>query len=65
MSRIMINTVDSFQGQEKDIIIVSTVRSNSKRDIGFMKDERRINVALTRSRHLMIVVGHGNTLGSN
>jgi superfamily I DNA and/or RNA helicase len=61
----MINTVDSFQGQEKDIIIVSTVRSNKRKDIGFMKDERRINVALTRSRHLLIVVGHGDTIGSN
>ena len=63
--RVMINTVDSFQGQEKDIIIVSTVRANRRKDIGFMKDERRINVALTRSRHLMIVVGHGDTIGSN
>ena len=62
---MMINTVDSFQGQEKDIIIVSTVRSNKRKDIGFMKDERRINVALTRSRHLLIVVGHGDTIGSN
>ena len=61
----MINTVDSFQGQEKDIIIVSTVRSNERKDIGFMKDERRINVALTRARHLLIVVGNGNTIGSN
>lgn len=61
----MVNTVDSFQGQEKDIIIVSTVRANDRKDIGFMKDERRVNVALTRSRHLMIVVGHGDTLGSN
>ena len=61
----MINTVDSFQGQEKDIIIVSTVRANDRKDIGFMKDERRINVALTRSRHLMIIVGNGDTLGSN
>ena len=61
----MINTVDSFQGQEKDIIIVTTVRANGKRDIGFMKDERRVNVALTRSRHLMAVVGNGDTLGSN
>lgn len=63
--RVMINTVDSFQGQEKDIIIVSTVRSNNRKDIGFMKDERRVNVALTRGRHLLIVVGNGNTIGSN
>ena len=61
----MINTVDSFQGQEKDIIIVSMVRSNDFGEIGFMRDERRINVALTRSRHVLIVVGNGDTLGSN
>lgn len=41
------------------------VRANEKGDIGFMKDERRINVGLTRSRHLLIVIGHGDTLGSN
>jgi superfamily I DNA and/or RNA helicase len=61
----MVNTVDSFQGQEKDIIFMSTVRSNEKSNVGFMIDERRINVALTRSKYLLIVVGHGDTLGGN
>lgn len=61
----MINTVDSFQGQEKDIIIVSTARSNEKKSLGFLTDERRINVTLTRAKSLLIVVGNGNTLGSN
>jgi superfamily I DNA and/or RNA helicase len=61
----MINTVDSFQGQERDIIIVSTVRANNKERLGFITDERRINVTLTRSKFLMIIVGHGDTLGSN
>ena len=61
----MINTVDSFQGQEKDIIIISCVRSNEQANIGFLLDERRINVALTRAKHLMLVVGNGYTLGSN
>lgn len=61
----MINTVDSFQGQEKDIILVSTVRANDRKDIGFMKDERRINVAITRSKHLLIIIGNADTIGSN
>lgn len=61
----MINTVDSFQGQEKDIILVSTVRANDRKDIEFMKDERRINVAITLSKHLLIIIGNADTIGSN
>lgn len=66
---IFVNTIDSFQGQEKDVIIISCVRSSSSTDnkisVGFLVDERRINVALTRSRFLLIVVGNAYTLGSN
>ncbi len=61
----MINTIDSFQGQQKDLIIISTVRSNDRKQIGFLVDERRINVSLTRAKHAMIIIGNGDTLGSN
>ncbi len=55
--QIEIATVDSFQGRECDVIIYSTVRSNRKRAIGFLKDHRRINVALSRARDMLVVVG--------
>ena len=54
---IEIATVDSFQGRECDVVIYSTVRSNSNRSIGFLKDYRRINVALSRARDRLVVVG--------
>ncbi|CAN8070912.1 unnamed protein product [Agarophyton chilense] len=57
-----ISTVDSFQGQEKDVIIVSTVRSNENGKTGFLQDWRRLNVSITRARLLLIVVGHQKTL---
>ena len=55
--QIEIATVDSFQGRECDIVVYSTVRSNRDRRIGFLKDYRRINVALSRARDLLIIVG--------
>ena len=55
--QIEIATVDSFQGRECDGVVYSTVRSNSERRIGFLKDRRRINVALSRARDLLVVVG--------
>jgi ATP-dependent RNA/DNA helicase IGHMBP2 len=59
---IQVQTVDGFQGQEKDIIIISLVRSNGKQEIGFLKDLRRMNVAITRARKKLIVVGDSSTL---
>ncbi len=59
---ISINTVDGFQGQERDIILISLVRSNEAGDIGFLRDLRRMNVAITRARMKLIILGHARTL---
>ena len=64
-SKVEVGTVDSFQGREKDFIIVSCVRSNKKRSIGFLSNRRRINVALTRARYGLIIVGNETTLSKN
>ncbi|WP_258101745.1 AAA domain-containing protein [Marinoscillum pacificum] len=65
LKRITINSVDSFQGQERDIMLISLVRSNPNAEIGFLADERRMNVAMTRARHLLVMVGDSATLSSN
>ncbi len=59
---ITINTVDGFQGQERDVIIISLVRSNDDGQIGFLTDLRRMNVAITRARMKLIVIGNSQTL---
>ena len=59
------NTVDSFQGQERDIIIMSLVRSNDKGEIGFLKDYRRMNVAMTRAKLKLVMIGDSATLGQD
>ncbi len=60
--RITVNTVDSFQGQERDIIYISMTRSNSEGEIGFLSDIRRMNVAMTRAKMKLIVIGDSATL---
>lgn len=57
---VEVNTVDAYQGRDRDIIIYSVVRSNPEARIGFLKDERRLNVALSRARELLIIVGDDN-----
>ena len=59
---ITVNTVDGFQGQERDVILVSLVRSNDEGQIGFLRDLRRMNVAITRARMKLIIVGDSSTL---
>ncbi len=62
---ITIDTVDGFQGQERDIIVISLVRSNDKGSIGFLNDLRRMNVAITRARMKLIILGNAATLTHN
>lgn len=62
---ISINTIDGFQGQERDVIYLSLVRSNAKHEIGFLQDYRRMNVAMTRARMLLVVTGDSATIGNN
>ena len=59
---ITINTVDAFQGQERDVILVSLVRANEAGEIGFLNDLRRMNVAITRARMKLIILGASTTL---
>lgn len=62
---LSINTIDGFQGQEKDLVFISLVRSNPKGEIGFLSDYRRMNVAMTRARKQLIIVGDSATIGNN
>ena len=63
--RVEIDTVDGFQGREKEAVIISMVRSNAEGEIGFLSDARRMNVALTRARRKLIVIGDSATVGGN
>jgi len=62
---VEVKSVDGFQGREKEIIILSLVRANEKEEIGFLKDLRRLNVAITRPKRKLIIVGDAKTLSSN
>jgi ATP-dependent RNA/DNA helicase IGHMBP2 len=62
---VEIDTVDGFQGREKDVVVISLVRSNAKGELGFLSDTRRMNVALTRARRKLIVFGDSATLANH
>ncbi|MGL5317252.1 MAG: DEAD/DEAH box helicase family protein, partial [Bacteroidales bacterium] len=63
--RISINTVDGFQGQERDVILISLVRTNQSGKIGFLSDLRRLNVAITRAKMKLFILGNSETLCNN
>lgn len=64
-SLLDVDTVDSFQGSECDVIIISLVRSNDDQEIGFLKDTRRMNVAITRARRKLVIIGDGSTIAAH
>lgn len=65
MTELDVNTIDGFQGREKEVIVVSLVRSNEGQEVGFLSDHRRMNVALTRARRLLVVIGDSATIASD
>jgi superfamily I DNA and/or RNA helicase len=62
---IRVNTIDSFQGQEEEMVYISLVRSNDRSEIGFLKDYRRMNVAMTRAKRGLVVIGDSATLAKD
>lgn len=65
VSALDVKTIDGFQGEERDVIYISLVRSNEKQEIGFLNDLRRMNVAITRARKKLVVIGDSSTIGSS
>ena len=65
IENLEIDTVDGFQGREKEAVVISLVRSNTQGEIGFLADTRRMNVALTRARRKLIVIGDSATIGGH
>ena len=64
-NKLEVDTVDGFQGREKEAVVMCTVRSNRIGEVGFLADSRRMNVALTRAKRKLIVIGDSSTLGAD
>ena len=62
-SQLEISTIDAYQGSEKEVIILSAVRSNKEGRLGFLKDPQRMNVAITRAKKQFILIANAETLG--
>lgn len=65
LDSLSVKTIDGFQGEERDVIYISLVRSNDKHEIGFLNDLRRMNVAITRAKKKLVVIGDSATIGSS
>ena len=65
LASLSIKTIDGFQGEERDVIYISLVRSNEKQEIGFLNDLRRMNVAITRAKKKLVVIGDSSTISSS
>lgn len=65
LSEVEIGSIDGFQGREKEVVILSLVRSNEEHEIGFLGEKRRLNVAMTRARRQLVVVGDADTIGGS
>ncbi len=65
LESLSVKTIDGFQGEERDVIYISLVRSNEKQEIGFLADLRRMNVAITRAKKKLVVIGDSATVGAN
>lgn len=65
LNSLQIKTIDGFQGEERDVIYISLVRSNERQEIGFLGDLRRMNVAITRAKKKLVIIGDSATIGAN